>query len=93
MLEVLSIQFRYIYSLPDIPDFSEALPHDVDVVNIEEDEFHVFVGVLVLVAAPGRNVGHRVHLRSRVHDEDPMRLCVRIHDLKTGKGKFNSAHQ
>lgn len=69
-------------SLPYVPDFSETFSHDVDVVDVEEDKLHVLVQILVLVAAPGGHVGHRVHLRPCVHDEDAVRLRVGIHDLR-----------
>ena len=75
--------------LPNVPDFSETFSHDVNVVDVEKDQLHVLVKILVLVAAAGGHVGHRVHLRPRVHDENPMGLRVGVHDLQQKKYPIN----
>ena len=54
-----------------IVHLAETLPHDVDVVDVEEDELRVLVVVLALIAAALRHVRHRVHLRPGVVNVDP----------------------
>ena len=80
---------RVVTNLPDIPDFSETLSHDVNVVDVEEHQLHVFVKILVLVTAAGGHVGHRVHLRPSVHDEDAVGLRVGIHDLENKRSALS----
>ena len=52
-------------------DLAETLPHDVYVVDVEEDELRVLVVVLALVPAALRHVRNRVHLRPGVVNVDP----------------------
>jgi len=59
---------------------SEALSHDVDVVDVEEDKLGVGVGVLRLVAAALGQVGEGVDLGPRVVDVDSVGLGVGVHD-------------
>ena len=63
-------------------DLSEAFPHDVNVVNVEEDKLSVGVGVLGLVAPALGHVGQRVHLGPGIVDVDSVRLGVGIHDTR-----------
>lgn len=63
----------------ELLQFPERFPHDVYVVDVEEDEFSVLVGVLGFVAAAFRLVGDGVRARPRVHDEHLVALCVRVH--------------
>ena len=52
-------------------DLAETLPHDVYVVDVEEDELRVLVVVLALIPAALRHVRHRVHFRPGVVNVDP----------------------
>ena len=54
-----------------VTDLAETLPHDVYVVDVEEDELRVLVVVLALVPAALRHVRHRVHFRPGVVNVDP----------------------
>lgn len=75
-------QTRLLQNLPDVLDLPEALAHDVNVVDVEKNEFDIFVQVLVLVTTAGRYVSHCVHFWPGIHDEDAMRLSVCVHYLK-----------
>ena len=52
-------------------DLAETLPHDVDVVDVEEDQLRVLVVVLALVPTALRHVRHRVHLWPGIVNVDP----------------------
>ena len=48
---------------------SEALPHDVDVLDVEEDKFHILIIVLAFIATAFQPVGISIHL-IRKHSRD-----------------------
>ena len=43
-------------------DLSEALPHDMYVLDVEEDKFNILVIVFALVPATFQSVGISIHL-------------------------------
>lgn len=61
---------------------SEALSHYVNIVNVEENELCVVVGILVLVASTLGHVGHGVHLGPCVVNVNSVGLGVSVHDKR-----------
>ena len=59
---------------------SQALSHHMYVMNIQEDELCVSVGILVLVASALGHIGHSIDLWSRIVDVYSVRLRVGVQD-------------
>ena len=59
------------YREAHVLDLPQTLPHDMDVVDVQEDHLCVLVTVLMLIPSTLGHVGNSIHLGPGIVDIDP----------------------
>ena len=55
-----------------ISDFTQALSHNMNIVNVQENQLHIFVEIFAFITTPTDNIGHCIHFGSCIHNENTM---------------------
>ena len=55
-----------------ISDFTQALSHNMNIVNVQENQLHIFVEIFAFITTPADNIGHCIHFGSCIHYENTM---------------------